>query len=319
MRHSSGGNRSVPSFSFPGNHSPEFNSPGVYLANILREAKSNLQVDNEELRNGVTYALFGGSGSGKSTLLRKIFVDDVYSNQNIRKKRDEYIPLFFTESKYADPLKGISDGGSSTILDSCGVNADLYKWMYMMNYTYEKAYNFVTIVDDVITVKNIPIIFKAFLTYRNMNITSVVSLQYLKLCPLSIRASLYFVFLLSTSNNDAIRQFVEAYMFMYLPGKNVPEKMNLFFEMTRNYCFFLIDNLRHKCFYVDSDYMAYEMERLSAEETFNRASSSGVPSSSSSSKSLDNSEAPDLLEQAAISSAKNLVTDPNELFDKNSH
>lgn len=279
---------------------------GCPLALILREAKSNLQVDNQEKRNGVTYALFGASGSGKSTLLRKVFIDDVYSNRTIVKKTDEYLPLFFTESKYADPLKGLrGDPNASVILDACGVNEDLYKWMYMMNYTYEKKYNFVVMVDDVITVKSIPVIFKAFLTYRNMNITSVVSLQYLKLCPLSIRTSLYFVFLLSTSNNDAIKQFVEAYMYMYLPGKNIPEKMNLFFEMTRDYCFFMIDNLRHKCFYVTGDYIAYEMDRLGAEEMF---ASSGRSSSSSSSNTDEASDdTRDPLEIAAQRSARSLA------------
>lgn len=239
---------------------------GLNLGDVIRAAKVKMQEDNTEKRNGVTYALFGGSGSGKSTLLRKVFIDDVYSNQRIQKKEDEYIPLFFTESKYADPLQGLQADSDDVVLSPCGVNPELYEWMYTMNYTYKKKYNFVVMVDDCIGIKSIPIIYKAFLTFRNMNITSVVSLQYLKLCPLSIRSSLYFVFLLSSINNDAVRQIVEAYMYMYLPGANIPEKMYLYSIMTRDHSFFMLDNLTHHCYYVTNDYVAYEIPPLSPQE-----------------------------------------------------
>ena len=236
------------------------------MADLIRKAKSGLQdINNPDKRNGVTYALFGSSGSGKSTIIRKIFIDDVYSNQNRNPSKDEYINVLFTESKHADPLKGLTDV-DDTIIDSMGLNEGIYKWMHMMNFRYDKRYRFVVMIDDVITVKSMAVVFKAFLTYRNMNISSIVSLQYLKLCPLSIRSSLYFCFLLPMNSNEGIEQLVRGYMAMYLPGRSLDEKIAKYKEMASDHHFFLLDNLNHKCYYVDQDYYAVEMKARPAHE-----------------------------------------------------
>jgi hypothetical protein len=232
----------------------------VYLADLLREAKGELQSGDK--KNGVTYALFGASNSGKSTLLRKIFIDDLYKNTQGMRDEDEWIMTLFTGSKYADPLVGAKDTNEDLMVDNLGLNADLYQWMYNMNYTYDKRYNFVVLIDDIITVKNYAVVFQAFLTYRNMNITSVVSLQYLKLCPLPVRSSLYFCFLLPINSNEGIEQLVRGYLAMYLPGEGLQDKINQYKILCKDHCFFLMDNLRHKCFYVDNEYYAREVSEI---------------------------------------------------------
>lgn len=228
-----------------------------YLSDLLRDAKKQLQDPRNGKKNGVTYALFGSSGSGKSTLLRKIFIDDVYSNREAQNDNEQYICQLFTESKHADPIQGIDE--ENLVVDACGVDPEIYKWMYGMNYNFDKMYNFVVMTDDVITVKNLPIIFKAFLIYRNMNITSVVSLQYLKLCPLSVRGSLYFCLLLPLNSNEGIEQLVKGYLGMYLPGRTLNEKIRAYKEMAKDYHFFLMDNLNHKCYYCNDKYYCREM------------------------------------------------------------
>lgn len=237
----------------------------VYLSELLVEAKKNLQVTGDNTKkNGVTYALFGSSGSGKSTIIRKVFADDLYKNPDGTPDEDQYVSTLFTESKHADPLQGID--ADDLIIDACGVNEELYKWMYGMNYMHEKKFNFCVMIDDVITVKSLPTIFKAFLTYRNMNITSVVSLQYLKLCPLSVRSSLYFCFLLPSNSNEGIEQLVRGYLGMYLKGHSLSEKINAYKSMAKDYHFFLMDNLNHKCYYVDNNYYAREITPRPLEE-----------------------------------------------------
>jgi hypothetical protein len=240
-------------------------------ADLLRDAKTDMQkICDPDKRNGVTYALFGSSGSGKSTIIRKIFIDDVYSNQKEKELNnclhgDEYISVLFTESKHADPLKGLT-GADDIIIDAMGLDGGVYKWMHMMNYRYEKRYRFVVMIDDVISVKNMSVVYDAFLTYRNMNISSIVSLQYLKLCPLSIRSSLYFCFLLPMNSNEGIEQLVRGYMAMYLPGKTLDAKIAKYKEMATDHHFFLLDNLNHKCYYVDNNFFATEMKPRPAHE-----------------------------------------------------
>jgi hypothetical protein len=250
-----------------------------YLPDLISEAKSKLQVTGDYTkRNGVTYALFGSSGSGKSTIIRKIFLDDLYNNERQGvPMNDEYIVTLFTESKHADALQNLDEDG--VLVDACGLNEEVYKWMYAMNYTYDKQYNFVVMIDDVLTVKSLPTVFKAFLTYRNMNITSVVSLQYLKLCPLAVRSSLYFCFLLPLNSNEGIEQLVKGYLGMYLPGKSLGVKINRYKDMCKDHCFFLMDNLNHRCFYVNADYMAKEMLPLPAEEWLSNSSTGSSGSS----------------------------------------
>ena len=230
------------------------------LEDVLSEGKKSLQEkNNPNTKNGVTYALFGSSGCGKSTLLKKVFIEKLYCNDDVQKTADEYISVFFTGSKHSDALDGVEkrdhEGcGRGTIVDSAGVDQDIYQWMYQMNYKYKKKYNFVVMIDDVLDVKQMPVILPAFLTYRNMNISSAVSLQYLKMCPLSVRSSLYFVFLMPCNSREGIEGIVRAYMAMYLRGKTINDKISAYEELTRGYKCFLIDNLNHKAYYVDNNY-----------------------------------------------------------------
>ena len=202
------------------------------LEEVLSEGKKSLQEkNNPNTKNGVTYALFGSSGCGKSTLLRKEFIEKLYCNDDVQKTADEYISVFFTGSKHSDALDGVEKRddqgcGNGTAVDSAGVDEDIYKWMYEMNFKYKKRYNFVVMIDDILQVKQMPVILPAFLTYRNMNITSVVSLQYLKMCPLSVRSSLYFVFLMPSNSREGIEGIVRGYMAMYLKGKSLNDKIS---------------------------------------------------------------------------------------------
>ena len=242
------------------------------LEDVINEGKQSLQQKNDpSKKNGVTYALFGSSGCGKSTLLRKIFVEKLYCNKDVLNSEEEYLTVFFTGSRHSDALKGLIDGkddeggdeggcGNGSIVDGCGLDPDVYKWMYQMNYTFDKTFNFVVMIDDVLDVKSNPVMFNAFLTYRNMNITSVISLQYLKLCPLAVRSSVYFVFLMPANSREGVEQLVRNYMGMYLKGRNITEKMTAYELLTRDYRCFLLDNLNHKCYYVDNNYETLRLE-----------------------------------------------------------
>jgi ABC-type cobalamin/Fe3+-siderophores transport system ATPase subunit len=226
----------------------------IPMAKLIVEAKKSLQDENNSQKNGSTFALFGSSGSGKTSLLANVFFEGVY------KPKSDYIITVFTESLYSNALQKIRNY-PEIIVDSAGFDADMVKWMYQMNYEHNKKYNFVICLDDVINVKTLPVVHNAFLTYRNMNITSIVSLQYLKLCPLSVRGSIYFTLLMCGNSHEVIEPIVKAYMMMYLPATmQMSEKIIAYDHLTKNYCFFLFDNLNRKCYYVDgSDYTCREM------------------------------------------------------------
>jgi hypothetical protein len=68
------------------------------------------------------------------------------------------------------------------------------------------------------------------------------------------------------NSNEGIEQLVRGYMAMYLPGRSLDEKIAKYKEMASNHRFFLLDNLNHKCYYVDQDYYATEMKARPAHE-----------------------------------------------------
>jgi hypothetical protein len=245
---------------------------GVFLPDLLVEAKKNLQMLNKEGgKNGVTYGLVGSSGSGKSTIIKKIFLGEVYSNdpQKLAKyynyksgdgQKDPWITLLYTESMHSDALQGLDK--DKVLVDTVGFTDEGYKWMHNMNMEYDKEYNFVVMCDDVIKVKFNTVIEKAFLTYRNMNISSVLSLQYLKLIPLPIRTSIYFFFLLPLNSVEAIEGVVRAYLLPFLEGNSWGDKIKDYKRKTADHAFFVIDNLNHKCYHVSNHYYATELEMI---------------------------------------------------------
>lgn len=200
--------------------------------------------------NGCTYALVGSSGAGKSTLLRKVFFEDIYSDFKT------YLVTVFTESPQSDALQGLEK--LKILVDKNGLDEDLINLMYKFNRKFDKIFNFVCVLDDCIHLRYMKQIEKMFLIMRNTNITSVVSLQYPKLIPPSIRTSVYFVFCMRLNFRDSIEQFVRGFLWGYLEGRNIEEKILFYQQWTEDYQFFLLDNLNHKCYKVDKDYNCVE-------------------------------------------------------------
>lgn len=232
-----------------GNHA----SP-THLASVLLEAKKQMQSATQN--NGVTFALIGSSGSGKSTLIRDVFLNDVYGERADK----EYIITLFTESPHSDAFKKLP---KKIMMDRTGVDHNLINWYYQMNNMYDRKYNFVAVLDDCIQIKYQSQIEKMFLIMRNTNISSVVSLQYAKLIPRSIRTSVYFVFCMHQNTPEGAEIMIENYLSGYVPGNNKCEKIDYYTSWTEKKRFFVIDNLSHKVYQVDENYNCLELPRRS--------------------------------------------------------
>jgi hypothetical protein len=228
--------------------SGECKTGSLYLANVLKEAKSEMQ--NEKSKNGITVALLGGSGRGKSTILRKIFIDDVYAGK-------DYIVHIFTESASSDAFKGVS---KDVIIDGMGVDQDAIHFCYKMNQEYDKKYNFVLIIDDCIHIRYQKMIERMFLIMRNSNITSIVSIQHARLLNLSIRNSIYFAICMGFNGEEGVEICTRTWIGGYLPGKSIGEKIYYYQQWAQEgHRFFLLDNLNHRCYKVDENYMCEEL------------------------------------------------------------
>lgn len=247
-----------PSSSTPVEYSSE--AP-IYLADLIRQQKRKLQGDQGENGNGVTYVVVGSSGCGKSTMIEKIFISDVYADKG------KFLITIFTNSSKSDAFKKLD---KSVMVCGCGVDEDYIRWCYQMNNEYDKRYNFITMLDDVIDFRHSLLVNQMFLIMRNTNLTSFCSLQYPNHIPPAIRISAYFTFCFSSNNQQGIEMSVRYYLAGYLPGTTIRQKMDAYREWTeggegagRGHRFFLLDNLNHACFRIDENYMCYKMEMLS--------------------------------------------------------
>lgn len=232
------------------------------LGTLIMNQKRKMQGDEGEKSNGITVAIIGGSGCGKSTLLTKVFIDKVFNSK-------KFIVTIFTDSAKSDAFSDIN----SKQITVCkrGYDPDFIKWCYNVNLKYDKKYNFVNILDDCIDFKNDMDVRSMFCTMRNMNITSICSLQYTKMIPPAIRTSVYFTFIFKPNSNEGYEFVVSAYLRGYLAGKNIREKCETFREWVlggegkaKGHRFYLLDNLNNVGFKVDENYNCEEMPVVSS-------------------------------------------------------
>ena len=152
------------------------------------------------------------------------------------------------------------------MIDKRGVDEDIINYCYNINLKSEKKYRFVIMLDDCIHIRYQKMIERMFLTMRNMNITSILSLQYGKLIPPSIRISVYFTFLFCQNSEEGIELAVKSWLSAYLEGTTTKMKMETFRKWTHmgdGHCFYMMDNLNHTCFRVNEKYECEELPMVS--------------------------------------------------------
>jgi hypothetical protein len=237
-------------------------SSWIPMVDVISQGKKKLQ--SAEKKNGVTFAFIGSSGCGKSTLLRKVFIDEIFTKRAKEEDGKEFIIQVFTESSKSDAFDGLAKD-KSILMDCKGLDQDNINWCYHMNEEYDKKYNFMIILDDVLDIRYKDLVRRMFLIMRNTNISSVVSLQYPNLIPKSVRTSVYFTILFFFAQDEGIELAVRGWLTAYLPGKSIREKIIHYRNWTQaegGHQMFLLDNLNHKCYYVNADYECKEIPMI---------------------------------------------------------
>lgn len=232
------------------------------LADVIKEGKTTLQ--GPKSNNGVTFAFMGSSGCGKSTVIRKVFIDQIFGKNAPREDGKEFIITVFTESAKSDAFKDLD---KTVIVDGKGIDEHTINWCYHMNEEYDKKYNFFLILDDVLDINYKMLVKRMFLTMRNTNISSLISLQYPNLIPKSIRTSVYFSLCFNFNNLEGVEVIVRGWLAAYMQGRNIREKVDDYLEWTRGadgHRMFLLDNLNHRVYRVDENYMCEEIFPLPA-------------------------------------------------------
>lgn len=232
------------------------------LSEVIIESKNKMQ--GPESQNGVTFLFLGSSGCGKSTVIIDIFINQIFGKEATKRRGDkEYLIQIFTLSAKSDAFKKCS---KDVLIDDKGLDEDNINFCYHMNENYDKFYNFFIMLDDVLSLRYKDLLQRMFLTMRNTNISSLISIQYPKLVPVSIRTSVYFILFFMFNNDEAVEHVIRGWLASYIEGSNLKEKVRNYRLWTLGndgHNMFFLDNLNHKCYKIDTTNKCYMCTEIS--------------------------------------------------------
>lgn len=161
-----------------------------------------------ERAGGQTLAIFGSSYSGKSTLL-------VHFLNNIAKEKVFDIIIVMTESINAGPLQKLD----KNIILCLGYHPEIVQLAYKINMKTVNRYKFLFVLDDCVGLRNSKILEKQVLLYRNSNISTIISTQYIKtLTPPATRGSLHTVIFTGGKSPEDRAQMYKTFIKGYQRG-----------------------------------------------------------------------------------------------------
>jgi hypothetical protein len=181
---------------------------------------------------GVSFALIGSTRSGKTTLLKHI----------LEKYFEKHITVLMSNSIHAPIYKEIEECIKSPVY-----SPRIIKEGYEINRKTNNHYPFLFVLDDVVDKKFDKELLKLLTIYRNSGLSTIISVQSLKLLNTASRGNINFVMLGRLNSDEAIEQVVRAYLMSYLPGR-VEEKVREYKKLTEDHHFFLVNNLTGELF-----------------------------------------------------------------------
>lgn len=206
------------------------------MKELLGEPSKEVELDLDK-GTGNTLLLLGASKQGKSCLLMYLF-RKYYNTKN-------YIATLFTISSQINVYKDL-DGKDYLIRVPCFNNEGkkLIRMAKSLNTKTNNKYNFVFMFDDIITAKHAAIIQELFLTYRNSNISCIISLQYGFLLSKQSRSNVNNICLFRFLSDESIEVVVRTYLqawFRKIGIHNREDQMNVYKELTKDHQFLYLN------------------------------------------------------------------------------
>ncbi len=189
----------------------------------------NRKFDFELPENGgVSVAFVGSTRSGKTTFL-KYLIDKHFA---------KHLKVLMSNSIHAPIYKEMKD-----IVKSPLYIPKLVKEGYMINKDTKNHYDFLYILDDIVTGKFDKELLKLLAIYRNSNLSAIVSIQSPILLNSATRGNLNYVLLGRMNSEEQIEKTIKMYLTSYLDGKNMTEKIKAYKAATEDHHWIVINNL----------------------------------------------------------------------------
>jgi dephospho-CoA kinase len=177
---------------------------------------------------GVSVALLGSTRSGKTTFLKYL----------LDKHFPKHLKVLMSNSIHAPIYKDMKDMVKSPLYIP-----KLVKEGYMINKETKNHYDFLYILDDIVTGKFDKELLKLLAIYRNSNMSAIISIQSPILLNSATRGNLNYVLLGRMNSEEQIEKTIKMYLTSYLDGRNMTEKIKNYKAMTEDHYWIVINNL----------------------------------------------------------------------------
>lgn len=174
--------------------------------------------------------MIGSTRSGKSTALSYIL--DKYFKK--------HISVLMTNSPQAEIYRSMKH-----CVQSPQYIPKVLKDMYAINRDTGNHYDFLAILDDVVTgVKFDKEILKMLTIYRNSDISAIITAQAVTLMNSAGRTNINFVLLFKLNSDEQIEKCIKFYLSSYFPpNMRMLDKIRYYRAATEDHHFFVVDTL----------------------------------------------------------------------------
>lgn len=203
-----------------------YNSKAKEVKDLKHSKNIDLKLDP---KTGNTTCILGSSKRGKSTLLMYLFKK--YYNKK------SFINLLFSVNAHIKLYK------NPNLIKFCEFEEQIIKDQLAIQRGTNNEYKFCNIFDDMITLKK-ETINNLVLTYRNSNISTIISMQYGFLLSKMIRANANNFILFGFNSDEAIEDIIKLFLRSWFKREfkvsSMEDMINIYKNITNNHGFIYI-------------------------------------------------------------------------------
>ena len=176
---------------------------------------------------GMSLLLIGSTRSGKTTIL----------NYLLKTKFDDHIGVLMSPNIHA-PIYS-----ECKLLPAPEYLPSVIHEMYKINKDTENHYEFLCVLDDVVTKKFDRELLKLFTTHRNAGVSGIMCIQSPVLLNSAMRGNINIVLLGYMNSDESCEKVIRMFCYASIPGKNIEAKIHEYKRLTADHHWLCINNL----------------------------------------------------------------------------
>lgn len=186
--------------------------------------------DNET--GGMSIVMIGSTRSGKTTLLNHILETKFAKHISVVMSPNIHAPIYAK-------CKGLraSDYVPEVIHEMVKINKDT-----------KNHYEFLCVLDDIVTKKFDKDLLKLFTIHRNAGVSAIMSIQSPVLLNSAMRGNLNLVMLGFMNSDESCERVIRMFCYASIPGRNIEAKIQEYKRLTADHHWLCINNLTGEFF-----------------------------------------------------------------------